>query len=97
MILTTNNFFYSWKIIKYSPLPDFYRGGGQALYINNNVILPIQPLTKEYGEKIEFYIIDNNLNFKKEFELNPPKKALGIHHISYYDNIFFADLKWLKN
>ena len=49
MLFSTVNFpIGPWNLLKTSVLPKGYRGGGQVIYKEGMVILPIQPLSKIY-------------------------------------------------
>ena len=86
LILTTYNFPYGpWSVVKENPLPKGYRGGGQVLYDNGEVFLPLQPpttLIHGYGWKLEIYKVNPDLSMKYVKTLMPPKGAGGLHHLS---------------
>lgn len=87
MILTTDNFPVGpWYTVVLNPLPREYRGGGQALYHNGDVLLPLQPPTTilhGYGWKLEVYKVNRDLSMEKVTTINPPTWAGGVHHLSY--------------
>ena len=104
LIITTDNFPSGpWTVERKKPLPKGYRGGGQALYIDGEVLLPLQPpstLLHGYGWKLELFKINNGLIFHKTKTLLPPDKAGGLHHLSYDHSTgkYMVDLRhYLKN
>ena len=86
LILTTNNFPYGhWSVVKNNPLPKGYRGGGQAIYHNKEIFVPLQPpstIIHGYGYKLEVYKVNRDLSLEYVNTIMPPKGAGGLHHIS---------------
>ena len=99
MILTTDNFPVGpWHVVRFNPLPKGYRGGGQALYHEGEVLLPLQPPTTflhGYGWKLELYRLGDDLTMEQVMTLYPPRGAGGIHHLSYDPTTeqFLVDLR----
>ncbi len=99
MLFSTANFpIGPWNLVKTSVLPKGYRGGGQVIYKQGMVILPIQPLSKIYGTRLELYKVEYDLSFTKYIKLDAPFGASGIHHLSYDKNndLYISDLKWFQ-
>ena len=85
-ILTTDRFpTGKWTKVKSDPLPEGYRGGGNAIYRFDKVILPIQPVVPgaAYGSALSLYSIDDELNMKKEVQFAQFSHSKGMHHMSY--------------
>lgn len=86
-----------FKLLIKNPINNKYRGGGNVLYFNNKIYIPIQPFNlKNYGEKLYIYeIINNNNNIKLEFRFELEKKYNidKLHHLSNYNNQFLIDYK----
>jgi hypothetical protein len=99
MILTTDNFPVGpWYTAVLSPLPREYRGGGQALYHNGEVLLPLQPPTTilhGYGWKLEVYKVNRDLSMDKITTIYPPTWTGGVHHLSYdpISNQYMIDVR----
>jgi len=85
-LLTTTSFpLGTWSLVKKGMLKKGYRGGGQPIYKDKMVILPLQPPVGNhgYGYNLELFIIGNDLTFTHKSFINPPKYATGIHHLSH--------------
>lgn len=99
MILTTDNFpMGTWYTAVLNPLPREYRGGGQALYRNGEVLLPLQPPTTilhGYGWKLEVYKVNRDLSMDKITTIYPPTWTGGVHHLSYdpISNQYMIDVR----
>ena len=86
MIMTTDNFpLGPWRITRFNPLPKGYRGGGQSLYHDGEILLPLQPPTtilNGYGWKLELHKVNSDLSMERVTTFYPPKGAGGVHHLS---------------
>lgn len=98
-ILSTDNFpTGKWKIVKKNILPKKFRGGGNALYHNGQILLPVQePCTGRgrYGCDLDLYKVAGDLSMTKYKKIKPPSNATGVHHLSFdpFTNSFMVDLK----
>ncbi len=85
LILTTKNFPEGpWSVVKENPLDNGYRGGGQAIYQNEDIFLPLQPpstIIRGYGFKLEVYKVKKDLSLEYTKTIMPPKGAGGLHHL----------------
>ena len=98
-ILTTDNFpTGKWKIVKKNVLAKKFRGGGNALYHNGKILLPVQEPCKgrgTYGCDLDLYKVNSDLSMTKYKKIKPPSNATGIHHLSFdpFTKSFMVDLK----